>query len=147
MKPRSVTLTPAARLGWLNARSDAFVETGVVAPIAYRSRSLSALLGGVELKAAVDLAAAPGRRVTAHALIGYEDFLSVSSGAVKGKLAGNTAQPFSTTVGDLRGEGLILGAGLTGEIGAARISADYRASLGKGDGVRHRASLGARFGF
>lgn len=148
----AVTLTPSARLGWLHATSASFAETGVVAPIDYRARSIDALLGGVELRAAFELMAAqPGRRMTAYGLIGYEDFLSVSSGAMRGRLVANTALPFATPVGDLHGEGLILGAGLSGEIGAMKLGADYRVSFGArssgSSDLRHRFGLVGRMAF
>jgi outer membrane lipase/esterase len=148
----AMTLTPSARLGWLHATSASFAETGVVAPIDYRSRSVDAIMGGVELRAAYELLATqPGRRMSAFALIGYEDFLSVSGDAVRGRLVANTALPFATAVGDLRGEGLILGAGLSGEIGAMKLGADYRVSFGRGssgsDDMRHRFGLVGRMAF
>lgn len=147
MRMGAATLTPSARLGWLHASSASFTESGVVAPIAYSSRSIDALMGGVELRAGVDLVDAPGRKITAYGLIGYEDFLSYSGGAVKGRLANNTALPFSTSIGDLRGEGVIAGFGLAGQFGTAKLTADYRASFGKGDNTRHRASVGVRVAF
>lgn len=147
MRMGSIALTPSARLGWLHANSDSFTESGVIAPIAYRSRSIDALMGGVELRAGIDLVAAPGRAIVAYGLIGYEDFLSYSGGAVKGRLSRNTALPFSTSIGDLRGEGVIAGLGLSGQLGAARLTADYRASFGKSDNARHRGSVGVRFAF
>lgn len=147
MRMGAATLTPSARLGWLHAASGAFEEGGVVAPIAYRSRSVDALMGGVELRAGFDLVNAPGSKVTAYGLIGYEDFLAYSGGAVKGRLARNTSLPFSTSVGDLRGEGLIAGLGLAAQWGSAKLTADYRASFGKNDNARHRASVGMRVAF
>lgn len=143
----SIALTPSARLGWLHGDSESFTESGVVAPISYRSRSVDALMGGVELRAGVDVINQAGRRITAYGLIGYEDYLSYSGGAVKGQLIRNTAQPFSTSIGDLRGEGVIAGLGVGGQLGAARLTADYRASFGKNDNVRHRGSIGVRFAF
>lgn len=147
MRMGSFALTPSARLGWLHANAASFTENGVVAPIAYRARSIDALTGGVELRAGVDFLAAPGQKLTGYALVGYEDFLSYSGGAVKGRLYNNTALPFSTSIGDLRGEGVIFGGGLSGQFGAAKLNADYRVSLGKGDGVRHRFGVGARMTF
>ena len=147
MRMGSVTLTPSARLGWLHASMGAFEEGGVVAAIAYRARSIDALLGGVELRAGVDLVNAPGNKVTAYGLIGYEDFLGYSGGAVKGRLARNTALPFSTSVGDLRGEGVIAGLGLAAQWGAAKVTADYKASFGKGSNTRHRFGAGVRVAF
>lgn len=141
------SLTPTLRLGWLHSRSDAFAETGVVAPIAYGSRTINALAGAAELKAGFDIVREPGRLVSAYALVGYEDYLSYSGQAVRGRLAGNTAQPFSTRIGDMTGEGVMVGGGLAGAFGSVKLTADYRASLGKGDGVRHRGALGVKFAF
>ncbi len=141
------SLTPTLRLGWLHARSDSFTETGVVAPIAYASRTINAVAGAAELKAGFDIVREPGRVFSAYALVGYEDFLSYSGQAVRGRLAGNTARPFSTRIGDMSGEGFMLGAGLAGHFGAVKLTADYRASLGKGDGVRHRGALGLKVPF
>ncbi len=141
------TLTPAARLGWLHAKSDAFTEIGAVAPIAFGGRTLNAIVGAAELRARFDIVREPGRVASAYALVGYEDFLSYSGGAVRGRLAGNTALPFVTPIGDLAGEGVQLGAGLSGSVGAMKLNAEYRASLGKGDGARHRGSVGVKMAF
>ncbi|MBL8586967.1 MAG: autotransporter domain-containing protein [Methylobacteriaceae bacterium] len=140
-------LTPMARLGFLRAQSDSFEESGVVAPIAYARRTIDAVSGAVELRAGFDIMRETSRSLSAYALVGYEDFLSYSGGAVRGRLVGNTARPFSTRIGDMTGEGLLLGGGLSGAFGAVKISADYRASLGKGDGVRHRGAIAASFAF
>lgn len=141
------TLTPAARLAWIRGVTDSFKETGVVAPIDYATRTIDAVSGAVELRAAVDLSSGATSRFKAWGVIGYEDFLSYSGGSVKGRLANNTSLPFVTAVGDLPGEGMIFGAGLGGDLGAWRLNADYRASVGKDHSVRHRASLGLRSAF
>lgn len=141
------TLTPAAKLAWTRGVTDSFSETGVVAPIAYSTRTIDAVSGAVELRAAFDIASTATSRFKAWGVIGYEDFLSMSGGAVKGRLANNTSLPFVTAVGDLPGEGMIVGAGVGGDLGGWRVNADYRASVGKDHSVRHRASLGLRTAF
>lgn len=147
MRMGAFALTPSARLGFLHAQSDSFAESGIVAPIAYGRRTVDAVTGAVELRAGFDIVRDAGRALTAYALVGYEDYLSYSGGAVRGRIVGNTAQPFSTRIGDMTGEGVLLGGGLSGAFGALKVSADYRASLGKGDGVRHRGTLGLGVAF
>ena len=147
------TLTPAARIGFIHATSLGFSETGVVAPIKYSSRDIDAVTGAVELRAAFDIVREKDKSASVFALVGYEDYLSYSRGAVRGVLANNVSQPFSTAIGKAPGEGFQAGLGLNGEIGSVRFNADYRASFSNtgsgngGNGMRHRASVGVKYSF
>ena len=143
----ALTVTPSARLTYLNVHVDRFTESGIVAPIAYNARNIDALAGAVELRAAYDVIREPGRALKLYALVGYEDFLTTSGKAIGGVLANNTAQPFSQYIGAPIGEGVLVGGGVQGRMGAYGISAQYRASLGRGNGVQHRGDLNFTLAF
>ena len=145
----AVTLTPAARLGFIHASSVGFTENGIVAPIKYSSRDIDAVTGAVELRAAFDVVREPNKAFSLFALAGYEDYLSYSRGAVRGVLANHVSQPFATAIGRAPGEGLQAGVGINGEIGNVRLFADYRASFATtgGNNVRHRANVGVKYAF
>jgi outer membrane lipase/esterase len=144
----SFNISPRARIGWVTANVDRFNETGIIAPLTINSRNVSAVVAGAELRIGTDIISDAARKVGLHALVGYERNLAYSGTNVGGRITGNTAQPFVTSLSSPKGAGLILGAGLSAKVGeTVEIVADYRANLGHGDSTRHSGQLGARFAF
>jgi outer membrane lipase/esterase len=141
-------ISPRARLAWIGGNVGAINEDGVIAPLSLRSQSPSALLAGAELRATAHLVNTPTQRTSVTALIGYERYLAYSGNALSARLIGNTAQGFRTAVSDPKGPGVVLGLGLSSQLGGAwTISADYRASIGERSLVRHSGQIGVRASF
>ena len=129
-------IVPKARLAYIVAQTHSFTETGIAAPIDFRARTVSGLAAGGEVRLEKSFDA-----VTAHALVGYEDFIASSAGSLGGRLVANTARPFSTRMADPVGAGLLLGAGLDASFGAWKAGATYRASIGAKSQATHRGHL------
>ena len=139
----SFALVPKARLSYVNAQVNAFNESGIVAPIAFASRTVDGIAAGGELRLEAKLA----DNATAHALVGYESFLYSSAGSLGGKLINNTAQPFAVNLKDPVGAGLLLGVGADARFGSWTAGANYRATIGERSQVTHRGQItvGASF--
>ncbi|MGL4636152.1 MAG: autotransporter domain-containing protein [Beijerinckiaceae bacterium] len=139
----AATLTPQLRATYLRTQLEGFTESGVVAPVTYNGRSIQGLLGAAELKLAYQFT----QSFSGYALVGYEGFAGGSASDVKGRLAGNTALPFSYKVDDLSNPGVIVGAGGAWNMGSWTARANYRASIGDKSQVRHSANinLGMKF--
>ncbi len=147
-KAGAFDLSPRARIGWVSASLDKFSETGIVAPLTINSRQVSAVIAGAEFRVGVDLINDAARKVSVNALIGYERNLAYSGQNVAGRITGNTALPFVTSLSSPKGAGLIAGAGIAAKISSAlELTADYRAQLGHGEATRHSGQAGARFAF
>lgn len=129
-------IVPKARLAYIVAQTQSFTETGIAAPIDFRARTVSGLAAGGELRLEKRF-----EGVTAHALVGYEDFVASSAGSVGGRLVANTARPFATRMADPVGAGLLLGAGLDASFGAWKAGATYRASMGAKSQATHRGHV------
>jgi outer membrane lipase/esterase len=147
-KAGAFDLSPRARIGWVSASVDRFNETGIVAPLTINSRQVSAVIAGAEFRVGMDIVNDAARKVSVNALIGYERNLAYSGQNVGGRITGNTAQPFVTSLASPKGAGLIAGAGVSAKISnAVELTADYRAQLGHGEATRHSGQAGARFAF
>lgn len=129
-------IVPKARLAYIVAQTQSFTETGIAAPVDFRSRTVSGLAAGGEVRLEKRFEA-----VTAHALVGYEDFVASSAGSLRGRLVANTAKPFATRMADPVGAGLLLGAGLDANFGAWKAGANYRASIGAKSQATHRGQV------
>lgn len=141
-------LSPRARLAWLGGNVGAITEAGIVAPLSIDSRTLGALLAGAELRATAHLVNTADRKISVSAMVGYERYLSYSGNSLAARLINNTARPFRSTVGDPRGPGFVVGAGISSQISAGwTIAADYRASFGDRNLVSHSGQVGIRSAF
>jgi outer membrane lipase/esterase len=129
-------IVPKARLAYIVSTMDGFTETGFAAPVAFGSRTISALAAGGEVRIEAKLGGA-----LAHALVGYEGFLGSSGGRLNGQLAGNTARPFSVRMSDPVSPGLLLGAGVDATFGGWKAGAAYRATIGAKSQVTHRGQV------
>jgi outer membrane lipase/esterase len=137
-KFNAVTVTPQARLAYLNATLEKFSEAGAVAPIAYDSRSLSAFAAAGEVKVSYQIS----QPMSVYMLAGYEAYLGKSGTSVGGRLAGNTAQPFNWATDALRSPGIIVGAGMNYNMGTTTARAAYRVSIGEQSTTRHSLNIG-----
>jgi outer membrane lipase/esterase len=138
VKLGAATLTPQLRATYLRSQLDGFTEAGIVAPVAYQSRTTDGLLGAAEVKLAYQFTQA----FSGYALLGYEGFIAAKSADVKGRLAANTSLPFSVKVDDPSNPGFIVGAGGALNVGGWTARASYRASIGDKSQVRHAANIG-----
>jgi outer membrane lipase/esterase len=134
----AATLTPLARLSYVRATLDGFNEAGVVAPVAYDGRTVQALTGAAEAKLAYQFT----QNLSGYALIGYEAALASSVDDVRGRLIGNTAQPFSYKMPDLAHPGVVAGLGAALKLGDWTAQASWRASFGEKGQQRHTGSVG-----
>jgi outer membrane lipase/esterase len=134
----AVTVTPQARLAYLNATLEKFTEAGVIAPIAYDSRTLSAFATAGEVKVSYQIS----QPLSVYVLGGYEAYLGKSGTSVGGRLAGNTAQPFNWASDALRSPGVVGGLGLNYNMGTTTARATYRVSLGDQSTTRHSLNIG-----
>jgi outer membrane lipase/esterase len=137
-----LTLTPAARLGYIHGKLGAFNEAGIVAPVAYSARTTDTLLGAAELRFAYMMS--PSTKLSA--MVGYEDYFA-SNVKGTGRILGNTALPFSIAGRDPVGSGFIFGAGVDMNVGTWTAKISYRGSVGKDQTVRHSGTIGAGFRF
>jgi outer membrane lipase/esterase len=141
-------ISPRARLSWLSGNIASITETGAVAPLAIRAHSANALAGGAELRAAYHFVNTPTQRTSVTALVGYERYLTYEGNALQARLANNTAQGFRNVTGDPRGPGLILGVGVSSATARGfTVSADYRASIGASNTVRHTGQISLKAAF
>ncbi|MBW8879864.1 MAG: autotransporter outer membrane beta-barrel domain-containing protein, partial [Asticcacaulis sp.] len=123
------TVTPVARLAYVSADMKGFAEQGTIAAVSFDGRKVSSFNGAVELRAAGKLSETTGL----NAVIGYEAAFSGKEGALKGRLIGNTAQPFSTDMGEVGNPGVLLGVGVTTKLLGLNLSASYRGTFGDDD--------------
>jgi outer membrane lipase/esterase len=142
IKTGAITLTPSATLSVLNAKVGGYNETGLVAPLALSARSLTAVMGSVEMRADMPINAA----LSGHGLVGYQALLAVSGNSVTAGLSDNPVTPFTTALSQIAGNGFYVGAGLSGKItGAAVMSLDYRG--GYTNGANHKLTGGIKIAF
>lgn len=142
------SVSPRARIGWVTGSVQSFNESGIVAPLAINARQVSAVIGGGEMRFGFDLVNDATRKVAAHALVGYEYNLAYSGSNVRGRIVGNSAQPFVSSLASPKGAGFIAGGGISAKVGTnVEIIGDYKAQLGHGEATRHTGQVGARFTF
>lgn len=138
-----MTLTPSVKLGMLSGATQSFQETGAIAPLSYRGRTISTLVAGGEIKLRYMIQTG----LQAHALVGYEAFLGQTGKALRGALVGSPGSDFSRNVGRIESPGLVLGVGLSGMISGVEASADYNAAIGAGGQAQHRGSISGKVNF
>lgn len=139
----NITLTPSAKVGYLYAQTASFQETGLVAPLAYRARSVSTFVAAAEIKAKMALS----QQLSAYALVGYEAYFGQSSGALKGRIADSPGSNFSRKTGNVESPGFTFGVGLTGGIMNVPVTAEYRGAVASDGRLQHRGTISARIGF
>ncbi len=120
------TVTPVARLAYVSADMKGFAEQGVIAAVTFDDRKVSSFNGALELRAAGKLSETTGL----NAVVGYEAAFSSKEGALKGRLTGNTAQAFSTDMGEVGNPGALVGVGVTTKVLGLNVSASYRGTFG-----------------
>jgi outer membrane lipase/esterase len=138
----ALTLTPVGRLGYIRSTVDSFNEAGIVAPVAYGSRSTDVGLGGFELRATYQI----GPQTKVGAFIGYEDYFGSSVSGI-GRIINNTAQSFSIAGRDPIGQGVIFGGNAEMAFGAWTAKVSYKGSVGDNSTIRHAGTIGASFRF
>ncbi len=139
----NLTITPSARFGYIYGQTRAFTETGVIAPLAYSSRSVSTFLLAGEVK--TKFALSPG--LSGHTVFGYEAFLGQTGANLRGYIADSPGSNFTARAGRIQSPGFLFGAGVSGMISGVQTSVDYRGSVGTGGKLQHRASLSGKIGF
>lgn len=137
-KMGAFTVTPQLRAQYLHSTVDAFNEAGVVAPIAFGSRTIQTLALAPELKFSTTF----GNGVSAFALIGYEGHVSKDFGSARGSLTGIAFNPSGDSLGKLLHPGLQVGLGLQGNVGGLTARATYRGSFGSSSQTVHSGTLG-----
>jgi outer membrane lipase/esterase len=134
----NLTLTPQLRAQFLRSTVDGFQEAGVVAPIAFRARTIQTLALAPELK--ISTAFANG--MSAFALLGYEAHVAKDFGALGGSIGGLTFRPVGDTLGKLLHPGVQLGLGVQSEIGGLTARATYRGAFGSSSQMVHSGTVG-----
>lgn len=120
------TVTPLARLAYVTASMQGFDEFGTIAAVGFGDRKVSSTNGAVELRAAGQIS----QTVSLNGVIGYEGVISGDEGDLKGHLLNNTAQPFTTAMGDVQSPGVLAGIGISTKLHGFDLSAQYRGSFG-----------------
>jgi outer membrane lipase/esterase len=139
----NLTVTPSTRFGYLFGQMRAFTENGVIAPLAYSGRSISAFLLAGEIKTRFTLSPT----MNAHTVFGYEAFLGQSGSNLKGFIADSPGSNFTARAGRIQSPGFLFGAGVGGVVNGVQASLDYRGSLGQSGKLQHRASVSGKIGF
>jgi outer membrane lipase/esterase len=130
------TISPSARLQAIRAQIAGYQETGLLA-LAFESRTVDLLVGGVRLRASapLDLLTVKG---TAFGEIGYEKILNESQGDVVARFVGNVAQPFAATADGAVGRGLNFKLGYDAKLTATTsLTLSYGVALQEGAGTTH----------
>ncbi|HEX7800930.1 MAG TPA: autotransporter domain-containing protein [Asticcacaulis sp.] len=120
------TVTPLARLSYVTASMQGFDEFGTIAAVGFDDRKVSSTNGALELQAAGQIA--PTVRV--DGVIGYEGVLSGDEGDLRGRLLNNTAQPFTTAMGDVESPGVLAGIGVSATVRGFDLGIRYRGTFG-----------------
>jgi outer membrane lipase/esterase len=142
-KMGAFTVTPQLRAQYLRSTVDAFNEAGVVAPIAFGSRTVQTLALAPELKFSTTL----GNGASAFALIGYEGHVAKDFGSARGSLTGIAFTPSGDTLGKLLHPGLQVGLGVQGQLGGLTARATYRGSFGSSSQMIHSGTIGVSGSF
>lgn len=136
-KAGSFTIVPSGRVGYVNARVDAFAETADILALSFGQQSLDNGTASGRVRAVHDIAFGSFGG-TAFGEVGYERFFSQNTANIVTRYVGNTAQPTSTTVGDLNARGLNFKVGIDGKINQTMsLSLQYGVALEDGNGQIH----------
>ena len=139
----SLTLTPSVKGGFVTTNTDSFRENGVVAPIYYNARTVSTFIAAAEVKASMKV----NETTSAHAVLGYEAFFGQTGSQLKGRLADSPGSNFTSNAGRIQSPGFVFGAGVSGQIMAFPVTAEYRGAISADGKLQHRGSISARIGF
>jgi len=139
----ALTLTPSIKGGVLYASTDAFEETGAIAPLAYSSRSVSTIVAAADIKAEMALS----QSLSGHVIMGYEAYFGQSNGAQKGFVADSPGSDFANTIKRMESPGFTFGLGLSGLVANVPVTAEYRGAASADGRSQHRGTVSARIGF
>lgn len=120
------TVTPLARLSYVNAKMSGFNELGTIATVGFADRKVDATSAAVELHARGKITEGVGL----DAVLGYEGVISGKEGDLKGQLLNNTAQPFIDTMGKVGSPGVLAGVGVNADVGGFTLALKYRGTFG-----------------
>jgi outer membrane lipase/esterase len=127
----SVTLTPAARIGYAALNIDSFTETAPILALQYGSQDISTGFWTARLRASTNFFGMPNASVYGEA--GYEGLFATSQNYTA-KLAFNTAHAVSLT-DDLDARGFFIKTGVGGYIfDGIQLSGEYELSTQNGNG-------------
>jgi outer membrane lipase/esterase len=127
----SVTLTPAARVGYAALNIDSFTEAAPILALQYGSNDVSTGFWTARLRASTNFFGMPSATVYGEA--GYEGLFATSQ-TYSAKLAFNTAHAVSLS-DDLDARGFFFKAGVGGYIsGGIQLSGEYELSTQNGNG-------------
>lgn len=136
MRAGNWTISPTARLQAIHASIAGYAETGLLA-MAFESRSVDLLVGGVRLRASTPARLGP-LSGNAFGEIGYEKILNESQGDIVARFVGNTAQPFSATANGAIGRGVNLKVGYDAKLSeTVSVTLSYGVALQDGSGMSH----------
>ena len=120
-------VTPLVRLSYVQAHMQGFDEQGVVAPVSFSGRKVYGTSAGFELRASGKMSGG----MALNGMIGYEGTISGKNADLRGHIIGNTAQPFSDSMGKLGNQGLLVGLGVeTALSDGFKLSGALRANYG-----------------
>jgi len=120
------TITPLVRLAYVTATMQGFDEFGTIATVGFNDRKVNATNGALEVRAVGQVS----QTVSLSGTFGYEGVISGDEGDLRGKLLNNTAQAFTTAMGDVTSPGVQAGVGITAKLQGFDVSAQYRGSFG-----------------
>jgi outer membrane lipase/esterase len=127
----SVTLTPAARIGYAALNIDGFTETAPILALQYGSQDISTGFWTARLRASTNFFGMPNATVYGEA--GYEGLFATSQNYTA-KLAFNTAHAVSLS-DDLDARGFFIKTGIGGYIfDGVQLSGEYELSTQNGNG-------------
>lgn len=143
----SVEISPRGRIGWQAVHFGADTESGIVAPITLRERTVTAFTGGGEVQASYEILRDETRRIVLTGILGYERWFGVDNYNPSATLVSNTAAIARLGGSNPTGPGFLAGVGLGGRLAnGMTMSMQYRASVG--DRVtRQEARVGVQMKF
>jgi outer membrane lipase/esterase len=134
----SVTLTPAARLGYASLNIDSFTESAPILALQYSGNDISTGFWTARLRATTNFFGVPTATVYGEA--GYEGLFATSQNYTA-KLAFNTAHAV-TLSDDLDARGFFVKTGIGGYISSGiQLSGEYELSTQNGNGDIHSGRL------
>ncbi|MEP1443565.1 MAG: autotransporter outer membrane beta-barrel domain-containing protein, partial [Hyphomicrobiales bacterium] len=143
-----LSILPSVSLGYLRTGLDGYTETGVFAPLAFGDRTIDAVTGAVNVRAAKRFGNGDGLSGVFYAGVGYEDYLAYDASAVTAGALASTAAASSLNIGDPDGRGFLFDLGTKVNINSKlAVGAEYRLGVGGNDTQSHQGSLrvSARF--
>ncbi|MEP3231627.1 MAG: autotransporter domain-containing protein [Hyphomicrobiales bacterium] len=137
-----LSVLPSVTLGYFNTTIDDYTEVGVFAPLAFGERSIDAVTGAVNIRAAKTFSNNEGVSGVLYAGVGYEDYLSYDADDLSVGALASTAAASSLAIDDPEGRGFLFDVGTKVKINNKfSIGAEYRLGVG-GDNTRsHQGSL------